>query len=266
MLQRCSSECICLSINRTPALNSVILSSPMCGHSFLISLRSDSYLNLSIYGQNSTDSWRTTCYDNGQSPGNKASNIQKLVHFGVFLLTSAKAKKFQRWRLIDKTVHYDYSATKKFFKNRHNCLSEGFTFFLAMGSTRSETKHSPRLQSKTHTHTHTHSQTDCYNPPPTLGLTKFSKTTLHYGYHINDRPSTCTCTVNWFTEIKLCKYMYLPKTTLWIQNNYTYTWKKNWLVPCYKLVHYFLQLLLYPEFSPRHKCNPSYRLCCEMND
>ena len=65
-----------------------------CGRSFFISLRSDSYLNLWIYGQNSTDSWRTTHYDDRQSPRNKASKIQKLV-FRCFLLTSAKAKKFQ---------------------------------------------------------------------------------------------------------------------------------------------------------------------------
>ena len=45
-------------------------------------------------------------------------------------------------------------------------------FFPAMGSTRSETKLSPRLRGNTQTHsqTHTHTQTDCYNPPPTLGL------------------------------------------------------------------------------------------------
>ena len=65
----------------------------MCGRSFLISSNSYS-LNLWIYGQNSTDSWRTTRYDDGQSPRNKASKIQKLA-FRCFLLTSAKAKKFQ---------------------------------------------------------------------------------------------------------------------------------------------------------------------------
>ena len=60
----------------------------MCGHSFLISLK------LWIYGQNSTDSWRTTCYDDWQSKRNKASKIQKLA-FQCFMQTSAKAKKFQ---------------------------------------------------------------------------------------------------------------------------------------------------------------------------
>ena len=67
---------------------------------------------------------------------------------------------FPRWQPIDKTLHYDFSATEMFFKNRHNCLSEGLTFFPAMGSTRSEMKHSPRLrvnrQTDRHTHTHTH--------------------------------------------------------------------------------------------------------------
>ena len=49
-------------------------------------------------------------------------------------------------------------------QKRHDCLSERLTFFPAMGSTKSETKHSPRLQGNTQT------QTNCYNPPPTLGL------------------------------------------------------------------------------------------------
>ena len=44
--------------------------------------------------KNSTDSWRTTRYDDGQSSRNKASKIQK-VAFRCFLLTLAKAKKFQ---------------------------------------------------------------------------------------------------------------------------------------------------------------------------
>ena len=47
-------------------------------------------------------------------------------------------------------------TTKTFFENRHKFLSEGLTFFPAMGST--------RLQRNRHT------QTNCYNSPPTLGL------------------------------------------------------------------------------------------------
>ena len=114
----------------------------MCGRSFLIS--SNSYLNLWIHGQNSTDNWRTTRYDDGQSPRNKASKIQKLA-FRCFLLTSAKAKKFQDG---DRSIrlYTTISLQLFFFKNRHNWLSEGLTLFPAMGSKRSETKHYRRLQ------------------------------------------------------------------------------------------------------------------------
>ena len=89
-IQRFYFERIHLSIKK-PSLK-LYYNWTMCGRSFLIS--SDSYLNLWIYGQDSTDSWRTTRYDDRQSPRNNASKIQKLV-FRCFLLTSAKAKKFQ---------------------------------------------------------------------------------------------------------------------------------------------------------------------------
>ena len=58
----------------------------------------------------------------------------------------SKSEEISRWRPIDKTLHYDFSANNFFFKNRHNFLSEGLTFFPAMGSKRSETKHCRRLQ------------------------------------------------------------------------------------------------------------------------
>ena len=90
------------------------------------------------------------------------------VSISVFSADISKSEEISRWQPINKTLHYNFSATKKLFKNRHNCLSEGLTFFPGMGSTRSEMKHSLRLQSNTQTHTHT--QTDCYNPPPMLGL------------------------------------------------------------------------------------------------
>ena len=138
----------------------------MCGRSFLIS--SDLFLNLLIYGQNSTDSWRTTRYDDGQSPRNKTSKIQKLAFRCFFFADISKGKEISKWQPINKALDYNFFATKKFFKNHHNCLIEGLAFFPAIGSTRSETKHSPRLQSNTQTHPHTHTQTN--NPPPTVGL------------------------------------------------------------------------------------------------
>ena len=80
----------------------------------------------------------------------------------VFSADISKSEEISRWRTIDKTLHCDFSATKTFFENCHNCLSEGLTFFPSMGSTRSETKLSPRLrrntQTRTHAHTHTHGQ------------------------------------------------------------------------------------------------------------
>ena len=66
----------------------------MCGHSFLIS--SDSYLFKTCEFMDNTPqiAEEKTHYDDGQSPRNKHSKIQKLA-FLCFLLTSAKAKKFQ---------------------------------------------------------------------------------------------------------------------------------------------------------------------------
>ena len=57
----------------------------------------------------------------------------------------------------------DFTATKMFFENRHSCLSEGPTFFPTMGSKRSKTKHSPRLQGNTHTDTQTIYTDHIYN-------------------------------------------------------------------------------------------------------
>ena len=78
------------------------------------------------------------------------------VSFLVFSADISKSEEISRWRPIDKTLHYDFSATQTFFKNRNNCLSEGLMFFPVMGSTRSETKHSLRLRGNTQTHTDIH--------------------------------------------------------------------------------------------------------------
>ena len=80
------------------------------------------------------------------------------------MLTSVKAKKFLDGNRLTRLYTAISLHLRSFSKNCHNCLSEEFTFFPAMGSMRSETKLSPRLRRNTHTHT------DCYNPPPTLGL------------------------------------------------------------------------------------------------
>ena len=40
--------------------------------------------------------------------------------FVFFSADISKSKEISRWRLIDKALHYDFSATKKFFKNCHN--------------------------------------------------------------------------------------------------------------------------------------------------
>ena len=95
----------------------------------------------------------------------------------MFSADISKSEEISRWRPINKTLHYDFSATEMLFKNCHNCLSEGLTFFLLLGSSRSETKYSPRLQANRQTHTQTdrqtYTQTDCYNPPPTRHGAKY---------------------------------------------------------------------------------------------
>ena len=75
------------------------------------------------------------------------------VSVSMFSADISKSEEISRWRSIDKASHCNFSATKKFSKNSHNFLSEGLTFFPAIGSTKSETKHSPRLRGVTHKHT-----------------------------------------------------------------------------------------------------------------
>ena len=63
----------------------------------------------------------------------------------LFSADISKSEDISRWQLIDKTLHYNFSVAKTFFKNCHIHLSEGLMFYPAMGSKRSKTKHSPRL-------------------------------------------------------------------------------------------------------------------------
>ena len=119
----------------------------MCGRSFLIS--SDSYLFRTYEFTDETPqiAEEQLFYDDGQSPRNKASKIQKLA----FRLTSAKAKKFQDGDRSTRLYTAISLQLRLFFENRHNPLSEGPTLFPAMGSTTSETKLSPRLRRNRHT-------------------------------------------------------------------------------------------------------------------
>ena len=128
------------------------------------------WTQLWIYGQNSTDSWRTTRYDDGQSPKNKASKIQKLA-FRCFLLTSAKAKKFQDGDRSTRLYTYTTISlhSRRFSKIATIVYQEDSCSFQQW--VQREVKRSYLKDYKvTHRHTHTHTQTDCYNPLPTLGL------------------------------------------------------------------------------------------------
>ena len=129
---------------------------------FLISSRSDSYLNLWIYGQNSTDSWRTTRYDDGQSPRNKASKDTK-VSVSLFSADISKSEEISRWRPIDKTVHYDFSATETFFISLLKTAHPQKLAFRKQCPKNIKIEYSQRFACNTQTDR----QTDYYNPLPT---------------------------------------------------------------------------------------------------
>ena len=46
-----------------------------------------------------------------------------MLVFLVFSADISKSEEISRWRLIDKVLHCNFSATKMFFKNHQNCLS-----------------------------------------------------------------------------------------------------------------------------------------------
>ena len=144
-----------------------------CRRSFLISSQSDSYLNLWIYEQNSTDtcSWRATRYDDGQSPRNKASKIQKSA-FRCFLLTSAKVKKFQYgdWSIrLYTTISLQLRCFSKIATIVYQTDSRSFQQWVQQEAKRNILQDHKLTDRQTHTHT----QTDCYNPLPTLRLKRF---------------------------------------------------------------------------------------------
>ena len=75
------------------------------------------------------------------------------VSVSVFSADISKSEDISRWRLIDKALHCDFSATKKFSKIRYNFFIRRTQFFPAIGTIRSETKHSPRLRGNINRHT-----------------------------------------------------------------------------------------------------------------
>ena len=108
--------------------------------------------NLWIHGWNSTDSWRTTRYDDGQSPRNKASKIQKLAFRCFSSADISKSEEISRWRPIDKAIHCNFSATKTLFGKPHICLQENKMLFRFRYSSWSETHASSILSSNRQTH------------------------------------------------------------------------------------------------------------------
>ena len=105
-------------------------------------------------------------YDKGQSSRNKASKIRKLV-FQCFLLTLAKVKKCQdgdRLIRLYTTISLQVRHFKKIAKIAYQKDSRSFQQWVQQEAKRSI------LQDYEVTHTQAHTQTNCYNPPPTLGL------------------------------------------------------------------------------------------------
>ena len=122
----------------------------MCGHSFFISL--DSYLFRTYEFMDKTpqkaEEQIFMTMDKAQE-----TKLQRYKSNLMFSADISKSEDISRWRLIDKAISLQLGC---FFENRHKFLSEGLTFFLAMGSMRSEMKLSPRLRRNRHIHTQTH--------------------------------------------------------------------------------------------------------------
>ena len=116
-----------------------------------------------FYGQNSTNSWRTTRYDNGLSPKNKASKIQKLA-FRCFLLTSVKAKKFQDGDQSVKLYTTIFSATEMFFKNPYISFAEDDEAFPSLHSNCLQNQAISEIKLDRQTDRHTGTQTDYCKP------------------------------------------------------------------------------------------------------
>ena len=83
------------------------------------------------------------------------------VSISVLSADISKRKEISRWRPIDKTLHYDFSATETFFKNSHITFAEDDEAFPSLCSNCLKIKQSLRSSwTDTHIHTQTHKQTN----------------------------------------------------------------------------------------------------------
>ena len=152
-----------------------------------------------------------------------------------FLLTSAKAKKFQDGNQSIRL--YNFSAT--FIKNCHNCYQKDSRSFLQ--SVQKEVKRSilqdyEVTHRHTHIHVHTHTHIDCYmhNPPPTLGLIIRYYNTIILQYY-NTTSYNTTILPSYNTTI-------LPHIILIYYNNYYSTKILQYYCPTILSYMYFCYL------------------------
>ena len=97
----------------------------------------------------------------------------KSKRFGFFLLTSAKAKKFQDGNWLIRLYTAIFLQLRSFSKIGtivYQKDSHSFQQWVQPEAKRSILQDHEVAHRNTITQTHTHTQTNCYNPPPTLGL------------------------------------------------------------------------------------------------
>ena len=101
------------------------------------------------------------------------------VSVSLFSADISKSEEISRWRPIDKTLHYDFSATETFFLFLLKTAHPQRLAFRKQCPRNIKIEYLQRIVCNTHTHTHTdkltNSQTEYYNPPPMRsGLIKSS--------------------------------------------------------------------------------------------
>ena len=91
----------------------------------------------------------------------------------MFSADISKSEEISRWRTIDETLHCDFSAPKTFFWKSPQLFIRRTRVLSSNGFNKKQNEAISKITNEhtdTQTHTHTHTQTDCYNPPPMLGL------------------------------------------------------------------------------------------------